>query len=259
MAKGKTSWSAAQQSRVTDIGGLRLHDRGAGHGPPVVLVHGLGSSSRSFIPLLTALAPFYDGRAVDLPGHGVSESPQAVLDIPGLADALAGWVEAAGLHGAAVVGTSTGCQVVADCAARHPQLLGPVVLISPTVDPAARGAVRQLVRFARTGLRADITQAPLLLGDAARAGWRRVARTYWHLRDDRIESKLADISQPTLIIRGSADPVVPRRWAEQASAMLPDGRWESVAGGAHAVHYTLPQAVGLLIRGFLDDIGWPAS
>jgi pimeloyl-ACP methyl ester carboxylesterase len=254
MPTAKTAWSAALQSRVTDVAGVRLHDLGAGRGRPVVFVHVLGGSSRSLIPLLTALAPFYDGHAVDLPGHGSSDNPARVLDIPGLADALAGWVEAAGLHGAAVVGTSTGCQVVADCAARHPQLLGPVVLISPTVDPAARGAVRQLVRLARTGLRADVTQVPLLLGDAARAGWWRVARTFRHLLADRIESKLPDISQPTLIIRGSADPIVPQRWAEQASAMLPDGRWESVAGGAHAVHYTFPQAVGLLIRTFLDDL-----
>jgi pimeloyl-ACP methyl ester carboxylesterase len=256
MPTPKTAWSAALQSRVTDVSGVRLHDRGAGRGRPVVFVHGLGGSSRSLIPLLTALAPFYDGRAVDLPGHGVSDNPEAVLDIPGLADALAGWVEAAELRGTAVVGTSTGCQVVADCAARYPELLGPLVLISPTVDPEARGAVRQLVRFARTGLRADIAQAPLLLGDAVRAGWWRVARTSRYLLTDRIESKLPDISQPTLIIRGLTDPVVSQRWAEQASAMLPDGRWETVAGGAHAIHYTFPQAIGLLIRTFFDDIGW---
>ena len=256
MPSRKTAWSAALQSRVTDIGGLRLHDRGAGEGRPIVFVHGLAVSSRSFIPTIEALAPFYDCRAVDLPGYGVSDDPGRVLDIPGLADALASWLEAAGLSGASLVGNSAGCQVVADCAARFPALVGPLVLVGPTVDPAARSGLRQFLRFLRTGLRADVTQTPLLISDATRAGWARVARTYRFMLADHIEQKLPDIAQPTLLVRGSADPIVPQRWIEQATRLLPDGRCEVVSGGGHIVHYTLPQSVGLLIREFLDDVAW---
>lgn len=257
MARTKAAWSAALQSRVTDIGGLRLHDRGAGEGAPLVFVHGLAVSSRYFIPTIHALSPFYSCRALDLPGYGFSEDPGRVLDITGLADALAAWLQAAGLQGAVLVGNSAGCQVVADCAARFPALAGPLVLIGPTVDPAARGAGRQLLRFLRTGLRADVTQTPLLLSDSTRAGWGRVLRTYRYMLDDRIEQKLPDIAQPTLLLRGSADPIVPQRWIEQASRILPNGGWDVVEGGAHIVHYTLPHSVGLLIRQFLADIGWP--
>ena len=257
MGSRKAAWSAALQSRVTDIGGLRLHDQGAGQGAPLVFVHGLAVSGRTFIPTLQALAPFYACRALDLPGYGVSDDPGRVLDMRGHADALASWLQAAGLEGAALVGNSAGCQVVADCAARFPDLVGPLVLISPTVDPAARGAVRQFLRFLRTGFRADVTQAPLLISDATRAGWGRVARTYRFMLADHIEHKLPDVTQPTLLIRGSADPIVPQRWIQQAAHLLPHGRWEVVAGGGHIAHYTLPQSVGLLIREFLDGIGWP--
>ena len=258
MGSRKAAWSAALQSRVTDIGGLRVHDRGAGSGPPLVFVHGLAVSSRSFIPTIRAMAPYYECRALDLPGYGVSDDPGRVLDIAGNADALASWLQAAGLQGAALVGNSMGCQVVADCAARFPQVTGPLVLVGPTVDPSARGGVRQFLRFLRTGLRADVTQAPLLVSDATRAGWGRVARTYRFMLADHIEHKLPDIAQPTLLIRGSRDPIVPQRWIEQAAHLLPQGRWELVAGGGHIVHYTLPQSVGLLIREFLRHIGWRA-
>lgn len=256
MPKGKAAWSAALQSRVTDISGLRLHDRGAGAGRPVVFVHGLAVSSRYFIPILEAMAPWFECRAVDLPGYGASDDPGRVLGIPELADGLASWLQAADLQGAALVGNSAGCQIVADCAVRYPQLAGPLVLIGPTVDPAARSGIRQLLRWLRTGLHADITQLPLLLADSSRAGWGRVARTYRYMLADHIEHKLPDIAQPTLIIRGSCDPIVPQRWAEQASAMLPHGSWESIDGGAHIVHYTLPHSSGLVIRRFFDDIGW---
>lgn len=257
MGRPKAAWSAALQSRVTDIGGLRLHDRGAGAGPPIAFVHGLAVSSRYFIPTIQALAPFYSCRAVDLPGYGFSDDPGRVLDVSGLADALASWLQAAGLQHAVLVGNSAGCQVVADCAARFPQITGPLVLIGPTVDPAARGGVRQFVRFLRTGLRADVTQAPLLLADATRAGWGRVVRTYRFMLDDHIEHKLPGITQPALLLRGSRDPIVPQRWLEQASRLMPDARWDVVDPGAHIVHFTLPQSVGLLIREFLADIGWP--
>lgn len=256
MAKGKAAWSAALQSRVTEVGGLRVHDRGAGSGHPVVFVHGFAISSRSFIPIVLALAPWFACRAVDLPGYGPSEDPQAVLDVAGLADALAAWLETAGLQGAVLVGNSAGCQIVVDCAMRYPQLAGPLVLIGPTVDPSGRSAVRQLWRCARTGLRSDVTHTPLLISDARRAGWRRVARTFRYQLSDRIEQKLPKITQPTLVIRGSRDPIAPQRWVEQASAVLPNGRWETIDGGAHIVHYTLPQSVGLVIRNFLHDIGW---
>lgn len=255
MAKGKAAWSAALQSHFTEVGGLRVHDRGAGTGRPVVFVHGLAISGRSFIPTVLALAPWFACRAVDLPGYGRSDAPDTVLDIAGLADALAGWLEAVGLRGAVLVGNSAGCQVVVDCAVRYPQLAGPLVLIGPTVDPSARSAVRQLLRFARTGLRSDATQAPLLISDATRAGWGRVARTFRFMLADRIEQKLPEITQPTLVIRGSRDPIAPQRWVEQASAVLPNGRWETIDGGAHIVHCTLPQSVGLVIRNFLHDIG----
>lgn len=258
MAKGKAAWSAALQSRVTDVEGLRVHDLGAGTGRPMVFVHGFAISSRYFIPTVLALAPWFACRAVDLPGYGRSDDPGSVLDINGLADALAGWLDAAGLRGAVLVGNSAGCQIVVDCAARYPELVGPLVLIGPTVDPAARSAVRQLLRFARTGLRSDVTQTPLLISDAARAGWRRVARTFGYMLADHIELKLPVITQPTLVIRGSRDPIAPQRWVEQAAALLPAGRWETIDGGAHIVHYTLPQSVGLVIRNSLHDIGWPA-
>lgn len=256
MAKGKAAWSAELQSRFTDIGGLRLHDRGAGAGRPVVFVHGLAISSRYFIPTIKAMAPWFDCRAVDLPGYGLSDDPGTVLDVAGQADALAAWLDATGLSDATLVGNSAGCQIIAECAVSHRAVAGPLVLIGPTVDPAARSAVRQMARWLRTGWHADVTQLPVLLADCQRAGWGRVARTFRFVLADHIEHKLPDIVQPTLVMRGTADPIVPQRWADEATMLLPDGRFEPVAGGAHIVNYTLPQSVGLIIRGFLDDIAW---
>src|SRR5687768_4621274 len=112
MAKGKAGWSAALQSRYTAVDGLRLHDRGAGSGPPMVFVHGIAVSSRSFIPLVRALAPWFSCRAVDLPGFGRSQRPETTADVEGLTAALASWLRATGNLDAVLVGNSAGCQVI---------------------------------------------------------------------------------------------------------------------------------------------------
>jgi 2-hydroxy-6-oxonona-2,4-dienedioate hydrolase len=114
--------------------------------PPVILVHGLVISSRYMVPLARRLAPDFQVYAPDLPGFGNSAKPPFTLTLSELADALAEWMTAAGLTRAALVGNSVGCQILAEFALRHPTRADRLVLIGPTVDPAARTARQQLAR-----------------------------------------------------------------------------------------------------------------
>ena len=106
-----------------NVGGLRVHARAAtgaanADAPPVVLVHGLVVSSRYMIPLAERLAERNHVYAPDLPGFGRSDHPERPLDIVGLADALAGWMHAAGIASAVLIGNSLGCKIIADMALR---------------------------------------------------------------------------------------------------------------------------------------------
>src|SRR4051812_16308430 len=81
--------------------------------PRIVLVHGLGVSSRYMIPLAKRLAPFARVEAPDLPGFGLSDAPRATLDTAGLAGALEAWLAARGIEHATFVGNSYGCEIIA--------------------------------------------------------------------------------------------------------------------------------------------------
>jgi pimeloyl-ACP methyl ester carboxylesterase len=63
------------ESRWTNVGGIRLHDRASRNAVPaafpVVLVHGLAVSHRYLMPLAAELAHRYPVRVVDLPGFGL--------------------------------------------------------------------------------------------------------------------------------------------------------------------------------------------
>ena len=114
---------------------------------PVVRVHGLGLSGRYMLPVARHLAPHFAVYLPDLPGFGDSEKPADTLDVPGLADALAAWIAAAGLARAALLGNSFGCQIIADLAARHPDLVERAVLQGPTTPPDERSWLWQFVRW----------------------------------------------------------------------------------------------------------------
>ncbi len=53
----------------------------------------------------------------------------------------------------------------------------------------------------------------------------------------RIEKRLPDVSCPALVVRGSADRVVPQRWAEQVTCLLPRGQPRVMPGATHTMTY----------------------
>ena len=235
----------------TQAGPWPIYDFSAGSGPPVVCVHGLAVSSRYFQPLVAALSDRYTAHAIDLPGFGQSPGPPDALDVHGLAEALATWLRTRGLEDATLVGNSAGCQYIAACVRRFPDITGRLVLIGPTVDPRARTAGAQVARLLLCGITPDIVQAPNLARDVRDAGLRRVRDTLRAVLDDAIEDALPLVANPTLVVRGEHDHLVPRRWAEQVRWLLPRADLLEIAGAGHVAHFTHPQQVAAAIHGWL--------
>ena len=218
--------------------------------PPVVLVHGQVISSLYMVPTARLLAGEFPVYAPDLPGFGWSGKPDRVLDVSELANALAAWMNAFGLRRAALVANSLGCQIVVDLAARRPELVQALVLAAPTIDPDARNAPAQIIRWLRDwpGERPSLALAHLR--DFALAGVARSLRTFRNTLADRIEDKLPRVQAPTLVVRGSRDPIVPQAWAEEVTRLLPRGRL-SVIPGPHCVNYSTPREFTRVVCAFL--------
>jgi pimeloyl-ACP methyl ester carboxylesterase len=174
-----------------------------------------------------------------------------VLDVAGHADHLAAWLEAAGLARVAVLGNSFGCQVAVDLAVRHPDRIGGLVLVGPTMDPAARTASRQILRWLRDTVREDPLQLPVLLRDVRDAGPRRVAGTLAHALRDPIEDKLPRVAVPVLVTRGSREPIVPMAWAQAATRLLPRGELAIVPASPHNANYAAADQLAELVLAFL--------
>jgi pimeloyl-ACP methyl ester carboxylesterase len=218
---------------------------------PVVLVHGLVISSRYMEPLAKVLGRHFTVLAPDLPGFGESTKPRRALTVPELADCLYSWLRASGIEKAVLIGNSFGCQILAELALRHSEVVDRLVLQGPTTDPAARHLPVQIWRDFINGRREPRPMGPVSRIDYAKAGLARAFATMRMLVRDRIEDKLPRIQAPTLVVRGTRDPVVPQDWAEHAARLLPRGHLVLVDGGTHTLNYAYPDAFASSILPFL--------
>jgi pimeloyl-ACP methyl ester carboxylesterase len=245
-------------SRYVSGAGPRLHIReraGTGlPGPAWVLLHGLAVSHRYLMPTAQALA----GSRVlvpDLPGFGRSQKTRLAYDVGRHTEVIAAWLDAEGISGAYLLGNSFGCQVAVELAVRRPDLVAALVLVGPTVDPAAPTAAGQAWRWCRDLAHEDPKQARIIATDVRDAGPGRVLRTLRHSVRHHIGQRLPLVEAPVLVLRGEHDRIAPRRWVAQAASLARDGHAGEIPNAAHNAVTTAGPQVAARAEAFVAVLG----
>jgi pimeloyl-ACP methyl ester carboxylesterase len=214
-----------------------------GAGPTILLVHGLGASKISWLPVLPTLAEHYRVLVPDLPGHGESEKVRSDYSPRFFARVLRHFLDAMGTEQALVAGNSMGGRIAIELALRSPGRVAGLGLVAPAVPglrwrylmgftrviPSEFGAIPFPLRERWTELILKRLFAnPGFLNDAAlhaasaefiRIYKNPVARVAFfsslrHLLTERPEpffSSLRRIKQPAVVILGEHDRLVPPR------------------------------------------------
>ena len=129
------------------IDGVNYRYRLAGQGDPIVLLHGFTGSSSNWQPLFDALAPLQTVLAVDLLGHGDTDSPAdpARYRIERAAADLATLITELVTPPATLLGYSMGGRLALYAAIHYPHLVNRLILesASPGIEVAAERAARQ--------------------------------------------------------------------------------------------------------------------
>jgi 2-hydroxy-6-oxonona-2,4-dienedioate hydrolase len=242
----------------TMVQGVRVHARvsiAAGpHAEDVVLVHGLGVSSRYMAPLAERLATGFRVYAPDLPGFGKSDKLPHALDVPGLSDALVAWMDAAGIEEAALVANSFGCQIAVDAAARYPDRVSRLVLLGPTTG-TAQPIPMQILCWLRIIPREPLSLALTIIRDCFDCGLLRIAWTLRHAGRDPIAQKISLVSAPTLVLRGDRDTIASAEWVDRLAAAAPNGRSGTFPVGGHAANFDAVDRFAVLVESFLREDG----
>jgi pimeloyl-ACP methyl ester carboxylesterase len=116
-------------SRTAKIDGVNLHYLTAGHGTPLILLHGYAETSRMWRPIIPALAARFTVIAPDLPGIGDSDIPADGLDMKSAAVRIHNLAKSLGVQKAEVVGHDIGLMVAYAYAAQFPADVTKLVLM----------------------------------------------------------------------------------------------------------------------------------
>jgi len=116
-------------SRTAEIDGVKLHYITAGHGTPLILLHGYAETSLMWKLIIPALAERFTAIAPDLPGIGDSDIPAEGLDMKSAAIRIHDLAKSLGVQKAEVVGHDIGLMVAYAYAAQFPTEVTKLVLM----------------------------------------------------------------------------------------------------------------------------------
>lgn len=230
---------------------VRISTLGSAGDRAFVLVPGIGVSSDYFERLAPRLDAHGTVHALDLPGFAGVRHPGRSLAIREYADLVGAAIDELGLVDPVLVGHSMGTQVVADLAARRPDL-STLVLIGPVVDPSARSVPVAALRFLRSSLHEPRRIQVLAVRAYLVCGVRWFLRVLPRMMRYPIEARLPEIGASTLVIRGEHDAVAPRAWVEEMGRLLPRARLWEIPGAAHSVMHDHADEVARLCVAHLE-------
>jgi pimeloyl-ACP methyl ester carboxylesterase len=177
------------ESLFTDTGGVMLHYIEAGSGePPIVLLHGLGSTVTKWRDALPIIATRRRAIAVDMPGFGKSEAPRGHYTFGFLAGGIKAFLDSLGVERCVLVGNSLGGVTAMWLAAAWPERVAGLVLVDPALPlpPGARPDAKTIVRMAVASLPG--------VGEALYAGFMRFRSADWQVADG-LRRNVADASR----------------------------------------------------------------
>jgi pimeloyl-ACP methyl ester carboxylesterase len=257
-----------------------------GSGPALLLLHGLGCSHRTWLPVLDSLARRYTVIAPDLLGHGESDKPRADYSIGAFANGMRDLLTVLDIDRVTVVGHSFGGGVAMQFAYQFPERTERLVLVGsgglgPEVSPAIRAitttgfhqvmgaltlpGVRHL---GTTGLR-----ALALTGLSEFRDFDEVADIYDSFRDPATRAAVRHVvravvdwqgqvvtmadraylteAMPMCVVWGEEDRVIPVSHAARAAELAPGAQIEVIPNAGHFPHKDHPERFVKILNDFV--------
>jgi len=253
---------------------LEYVEQGNTNGLPVVLLHGVTDSWRSFEGVLAHLPRSIRAFALSLRGHGNSTRPTAGYRFSDFSDDVRAFLDTRQIPAAVIVGHSMGSYVAQRFAIDHAsRTLGLVLMGS---FPRLRGnpAVRELWESVVSTLTdpvdptfvADFQKSTLaqsvpdgLLETVVAESLKVPARVWRSTFAEFLEADFSDqlhrIQAPTLIAWGEQDALFPRSDQDLLRAAIFDSRLLVYPTGGHAFHWEDPARYASDLRAFVQRLG----
>jgi 3-oxoadipate enol-lactonase len=269
---------------LVDRGTHRVHYEvhGRDDAPPLLLVMGMGFSSRAWHTLPAQLRQDFRVIQFDNRGTGRSSVPRGLYRIRDMADDAAAVLDAAGVDAAFVFGISMGGMIAQELALRYPRRVRALALGATFAGhlrsrkPSLRTGydlLRSMVRGQRSipahVARLLVSPAHYAADPEAFVAWlrktehvpRRIAlRQITAVALHETSARLRDLRVPTLVITGDADRLVPPANSLKLAALIPGARLVLLPGAGHVFPVERPrETIAALKEFFLGRATAPAG
>jgi len=260
--------------------------RDNGEGPPIVFVHGVGVNGDLWRHVAPHLAGSHRCITPDLPwgSHSMPLHPDADLSLPGMARITADFLAALDLDNVTIVANDTGGAVAQALVGRHPDRIARLVLTScdafenfpPTPQkylevmarsrlltwivaytaqfkpiqrlPTAYGFVTS--RAMPDEIMRSFT-GPVRLNPGVRRDFRRMLRAVDTRYTFEAAARLDGFDKPALVLWGENDKIFPRDHGRRLAKLLPQARFELIAGSRTFIPEDQPDRLVTAIEDFL--------
>lgn len=257
------------------VNGIELYYEVEGDGPPLVMIQGLGNSSRFWFKQIPELKEHFELVLFDNRDVGQSEIVDQGYGIQDMARDAKGLIEELGFNRVNVLGISMGGYIAQRLAANWPELVNKLVLVS------THAGGREYL--AETGdLWEEILDVEgLSTREIYRKGYRYSVTEEFFSKNDEIEKlvdmrvedaqpqpayqrqfqaasefdmtdRLGEIKSYTLILSGAEDRVVPTKFGKQLESGIPSAQLEIVDGAAHLIPLETPEEFNSMVIDFVS-------
>ena len=270
---GKTAERVVRPVELPGRVELSYVEQGDPSGAPVVLLHAIADSWRSFELVLSNLPGSVHAFALTQRGHGDAGRPASGYHPRDFAEDLVAFMDAVRLEAAVIVGASSGGFIARRLAIDHPgRTLGLVFLGSPanlrdkpgvqemwdsTIskldDPIDPDLVRE---FAEGTLAQPVPRAVFetIVRENLKAPARVWRDTFEGLLEDDSLEELHKIEAPTLIVWGDRDAILPRSDQESLAAAIAGSRLLVYEDAGHAFYWEEPGRVAADLAAFIAEL-----
>ena len=255
------------KEKVNDI---EIYYEIIGEGEPLLLIHGLGSSTRDWEEQVPVFSQNFQVITIDLRGHGKTDKPKGPYSMRMFADDIIELLKKLGIKSTHILGISLGGGIAFEFAVNYSNFVKSLVIVNSGVEVRVDSFKMKLEVFKRTFIvklvgmkKMGEVLAPRLFIKPEQEDLREKMVERWAENDKKaylsamyalkgwsVRDQLINIKCPTLVI-GSDEDYAPSTIKEEYTALLPNAKFIEIKDARHAVTMEKPKEFNEIVMKFL--------
>lgn len=250
---------------IIDINGKNINYEVLGEGKDVLVLHGWGAEIGAVMPIVNCLKTRFRVWAIDFPGFGKSDMPDADWDVYSYADFVRDFVLKTGIKNPVLIGHSFGGRICMILAGKKMIDINKIIL----VDAAGIRPKRHLDYYIKVYTYKCAKKIASAIGKFSKNAENKIKSKFGsadyknadpvmrnvmvRVVNEDLSRFLPEIEQSTLLIYGENDDATPVTDAKKIERLIPDAGLVVLSGAGHFSYLDRPGQFSVIVNKFLEN------